>query len=190
MSLWLVTLAREHPLTFLDHALRHGDSLVGLTRRQIETFHWKAGAASFAAIRIGRHVERVSELRRQIREAGEDTSDWALRDMWDEAQHELDQVRLFGDLAVAAFFDGANAKAREAKRLEFAEPSRTGAPKYRAWLDEVRHAEQPLAPFHWEIEFPEVFDRRTRGSTRSSATRRSRAGGTCPPIRERATPNG
>ena len=35
MSLWLVTLAREHALTFLDHALRHGDSLVGLTRRQI-----------------------------------------------------------------------------------------------------------------------------------------------------------
>ncbi|MBK7906929.1 MAG: N-6 DNA methylase [Gemmatimonadetes bacterium] len=33
LSLWLVTLAREHPFTFLDHALRHGDSLVGLTRR-------------------------------------------------------------------------------------------------------------------------------------------------------------
>jgi hypothetical protein len=32
MSLWLATLAREHPLTFVDHALKHGDSLVGLTR--------------------------------------------------------------------------------------------------------------------------------------------------------------
>ena len=30
MSLWLVTLAREHAFTFVDHALRHGDSLVGL----------------------------------------------------------------------------------------------------------------------------------------------------------------
>ena len=38
MSLWLATLARDHPLTFIDHALRHGDSLVGLSRRQIETF--------------------------------------------------------------------------------------------------------------------------------------------------------
>ncbi len=43
-----------------------------------------------------------------------------LRDMWDEAQHELEQVRLFGDLAVAAFFSGGNAATREAKRLEFA----------------------------------------------------------------------
>ena len=32
MSLWLSTLARDHPLTFVDHAFRHGDSLVGLSR--------------------------------------------------------------------------------------------------------------------------------------------------------------
>ena len=37
VSLWLVTLAKEHALTFLDHALRHGDSLVGLTTRQVST---------------------------------------------------------------------------------------------------------------------------------------------------------
>ena len=35
LSLWLATLAKDHPFTFLDHALRHGDSLVGLTREQI-----------------------------------------------------------------------------------------------------------------------------------------------------------
>ena len=47
VSLWLVTLAREHALTFVDHALRHGDSLVGLTQKQIETFHWKPDAPMF-----------------------------------------------------------------------------------------------------------------------------------------------
>ena len=41
LSLWLVTLAKDHPFTFVDHAIRCGDSLVGLTRRQIETFTWK-----------------------------------------------------------------------------------------------------------------------------------------------------
>ena len=25
LSLWLATLAKDHPFTFLDHALRHGD---------------------------------------------------------------------------------------------------------------------------------------------------------------------
>ena len=36
LSLWLVTLARDHEFTFIDHALLHGDSLAGLTRNQIE----------------------------------------------------------------------------------------------------------------------------------------------------------
>ena len=34
LSLWLATLARDHEFTFLDHALKCGDSLVGLTRRR------------------------------------------------------------------------------------------------------------------------------------------------------------
>ena len=164
MSLWLVTLAREHPLTFVDHALRHGDSLVGLSRQQIESFHWDTSARGFEAIRIGRHVAKVAELREQIREAGQDVSDWALRDMWDEAQAELQQVRLFGDLVVVAFFSAAKPKDREAKRAEFA-LSVTGGDveRYRGLVDEHRTAEPPLVPFHWEIEFPEVFDRRNGG---------------------------
>jgi hypothetical protein len=40
MSLWLVTLAQDHALTFVDHALRNGDSLVGLSRKQIEALNW------------------------------------------------------------------------------------------------------------------------------------------------------
>jgi hypothetical protein len=41
LSLWLITLSHELPFTFVDHALRHGDSLVGLNLEQITSFHWK-----------------------------------------------------------------------------------------------------------------------------------------------------
>ena len=168
MSLWLVTLAKDHPLTFVDHALRHGDSLVGLSRRQLESFHWKADAprfqAGFEAVRAREHLAKVAELRRRIREAGEGVSDFELRDLWDEAQHELGNVRLLGDLAVAAFFAGGKPKEREAKRAELANAVVSGeAESYRGWLEERRHADPPLAPFHWEIEFPEVFERERPG---------------------------
>ena len=33
LSLWLLTLAKDKPFTFLDHAIRCGDSLVGIRRR-------------------------------------------------------------------------------------------------------------------------------------------------------------
>ena len=37
------------------------------------------------------------------------------------------------------------------------------AVRYLSWLDEQRDGNPPLAPFHWEIEFPEVFDRENSG---------------------------
>ena len=53
---------------------------------------------------------------------------------------------------------------REAKRLEFAGAvTRNEAIRYLSWLEEQRDADPPLAPFHWEVEFPEVFDRENRG---------------------------
>lgn len=166
MSLWLVTLAKSHALTFVDHALRHGDSLVGLSRRQIEAFHWDQSHSQMETITtvIRPHLERTSELRLRIREAGENVLDQELRDLWDRAQSELVKVRLIGDLAVAAYFESEKPKEREAKRVEFANAVVSGeAERFRAWLERHRHSDPPLAPFHWEIEFPEVFERENPG---------------------------
>ncbi len=161
MSLWLVTLAKDHALTFVDHALRHGDSLVGLSRRQLEAFHWDATKPPLLhGLGIRDALDTVAALRARIRDADERVSDWERRDLWDEAQFELGKVRLIGDLAVAAFFESDKAKERETKRAEFATSVvRGGAEDYRGWIEELRHRDPPLAPFHWEIEFPEVFDR-------------------------------
>lgn len=168
MSLWLVTLAKDHALTFLDHALRHGDSLVGLSRKQIEAFHWDPDAALFEAgfetMAVREHVAEVAELRKRIREAHESVSDRELHELWDEAQVELGKVRLFGDLVLAAFFEGDKAREREGKRVEYASAVVSGeAGRHRGRLDEWRHVEVALAPFHWELEFPEVFDRTRAG---------------------------
>ena len=41
LSLWLLTLQRNRPFTFLNHAIRCGDSLLGVTRaEQIESFNF------------------------------------------------------------------------------------------------------------------------------------------------------
>ena len=168
MSLWLSTLARDHPLTFVDHAFRHGDSLVGLTRRQVEAFHWLPDAepfqAGFEVMRVREHVARVTEYRRRIREAGEEISDRELHDLWHDARNEIGKVRLYGDLALAAFFAEAKPKQREAKRLQFTTAVAEGkAIRYVPWLEEQRDAAPPLAPFHWEAELPEVFNRENPG---------------------------
>ena len=161
VSLWLVTLAKDHALTFLDHALRHGDSLVGLTRRQIEALQWNPTGAIVRGFDIREPLDRVFELRERIREADETVADWQIRDLWDQAKFELSKVRLFGDLVLAAFFEADTPRTREQKRAEYAAAILEGdAERYRNRLDEWRDTDNPLVPFHWDIEFPEVFENR------------------------------
>ena len=163
LSLWLATFAKDHEFTFIDHALRSGDSLVGLTRQQIEGFHWK-DAPQFQmgveTIQVQKHLTRVSELRQKIRAAGDSASEQELRGLLEEAQCELQSVSRFGDLVLKAFFEEDKTKERERKRNEYADSIVTRTDGDCALL---LHIKPPLDPFHWEIEFPEVFERENPG---------------------------
>ncbi len=168
LSLWLATLAKDESFTFLDHALRHGDSLVGLSRRQIAAFHWKANAPEFQpgfeALQGAEHLARAAALRRRIRDARPTVTDRELHDLWDEARFEADNVRLLGDLTLAAFFEGGKPKQREEHRRRFADAVHRGEmAQHRNWMAVRRGGDPPLAPFHWEIEFQEVFERENPG---------------------------
>jgi len=170
LSLWLVTLAKEHPFTFLDHALRCGDSLVGLTREQIASFHWEA-QTQLPIVRqvIDPAVKRADALRAELRAMGDSTDTREKRRLLDEAEDATADVRLIGDLVIAAFFGADKAKAREALRAQYARqvqdwlPRRDRAAELQGIADALRDGEKPLSPFHWEIEFPEVFAREMRG---------------------------
>ena len=158
LSLWLITLAQDHEFTFMDHALRPGDSLVGLTRNQIEGFHWNAEAPRFQlgteTMEVQRHVARVSEMRQLIRELGNEAPEHELRKLLDEAERELRNVRRVADLVLTAFFEGGKPNERETKRVMYAslllqeDQTATASPAATTL---------PVAPFHWELEFPEVF---------------------------------
>ena len=168
MSLWLATLAKDFRLTFLDHALRHGDSLVGLTQRQIADFHWKANTPifepGFEAVRAREQLDRAKELRRRIREAGEGIPDQELQNMLKKAEVATDVARRTGDLVLVAFFSAVKPKEREAIRAKLAdEVAESNVGEYTSYLEELREADPPLAPFHWSIEFPGAFDRSNPG---------------------------
>ena len=165
VSLWLSTLARDHPLTFVDHAFRHGDSLVGLTRLQIEALHWKRGQSPvLTGFGVQKALEEASALRRQIREADDTVTERRLQNLWRDAQDALIDVRLFGDLVLAAFFEGSKPKERESRLRAYQEAIvNRESRRHAVELEERRNAEMPFAPFHWEIEFPEVFERENPG---------------------------
>jgi hypothetical protein len=171
LSLWLATLAKDHPFTFLDHSLRCGDSLVGLTRLQIAAFCWiPAGQQSFLEQELRKRIERVSEFRQRILTARDEVPYEQLHQQLDRADDAVFSLRQAADAVIAAFFSADRPRAREEKRAElqshveaaFRQP---GRPQHEEPIAAaVRSlAECRLSPFHWELEFPEVFARGTPG---------------------------
>jgi len=168
LSLWLATLAKDHPFTFLDHSLRCGDSLVGLSQEQIGAVHWKPSAqGAFLSGQQREALERAAGYRREILEARDDMPYDELRRRLDMAESALAVARFIGDAVVAAFFAGKDGKSREAARREVGsllqlyfdkDNSQEDARKpLDAAISNLRAGRQGIAPFHWHIEFPEVF---------------------------------
>ena len=163
VSLWLATLAKEHALTFVDHALRHGDSLVGLSRRQLEAFHWDASKPPLLrGLGMRDALDAYAGLRRRIRAGGRERLRLGLaRLVGPSPVRARARSACSATSTTAAFFDGARSR-RSGKRrtASIARAVLDGeAEQHRGWLAERRRGDPPLAPFHWEIEFPEVFER-------------------------------
>lgn len=182
LSMWLVTLAKNKPFGFLDHALRCGDSLVGvLSERQIEMFHLDpdtggraaAGRTSGAIYEfMGPALAEATELRRKIEAStADDLADINVKiALLKRAEDVTSRLRLAADGVVGAALNTAGQgeeryKARLTKIAEKAGDYVRGA----ADPDVVEHLEdgikdwlrgqraQAISPFHWPLEFPEVM---------------------------------
>jgi hypothetical protein len=170
LSLWLVTLARDHAFTFLDHALKCGDSLVGLTKAQIGAFDWKPQKDEPGPLfdGISQEVDEAAGWRDKLQSL--DEGDYIhKKEAWWEAESALHDARLVGDLCIAAFFGAEKTKAREELRRKYRnmvdewKAGERDVGELRGIVEELREGEKPVPPFHWEIEFPEVFGRETPG---------------------------
>lgn len=168
LSLWLVTLAKDKPFSFLDHALRCGDSLVGLDIDQITAFHWDAGKKGLQLDLIDREIrdvlsEAVEARERIVALAREDSPEaqHEKRRLLRDAEDAVGRLRLIGDLVLGAFFSSTKDKEREAERVRRRDlvsawlASGEDAPVELAELaDEFRRR---IPALHWMIEYPEVF---------------------------------
>ncbi|PSV36352.1 hypothetical protein C9J44_10360 [Photobacterium sp. GB-27] len=165
LSLWLFTLARELPFTFLDHCLRYGDSLVGLNFEQIKAFHWKPSRQlSFLEQEINQCLEEVVGIRQEIHELAKNPTPEGqilkAQRLFD-ANDATEKARIIADVCVGAFFSESKDKARLAERelregfiRDWLDGDDEAGHKVFRWARDIR---EQHAPFHWWIEFPEVF---------------------------------
>ncbi|WP_409260517.1 Eco57I restriction-modification methylase domain-containing protein [Pseudomonas putida] len=182
LSIWLVTLAKGRPFGFLDHNLRCGNSLLGIHRldqlTQLSMNPTGQGQLRLFGQNIERAVREAMELRQQLREM-------PIRDIWDvEAMAHLDtdarrRLEVPESIADAFIGDvlalGLNTSAIEtglATLASLAGQAIDGSP---GSLDAIRRRsilalstdlpadKTARQPFHWPLEFPEVFAREQGG---------------------------
>jgi len=175
LSIWLVSLSKDAPFTFVDHAIKCGDSLVGLTNQQIAAFHWDPTQARdrvFGQEKLEQQIAKVAAARKSILDWTEDTEAAVLKklDFLAAADSAAASLKTTGDLAIAAFFAGDKPKQRQQNRDEYLHRHielQKGDPQQIPWevnaLKELGGGAYPIRPFHWEIEFPEVFSRENPG---------------------------
>jgi hypothetical protein len=169
LSLWLETLAVSRPFGFLDHVLRAGDSLVGLPNPKIMAVTWGKTVAqhSFVESIVRDGIRAAAEIGRVIRAEAEIAAYDVQAGRHREALVARTRAHLVADAVLEAFFDGANAKAREAnlaevQRLVLA-PGRDSWPELVALQRRLRASPIGITSFHWELEFEDVFTRANPG---------------------------
>ncbi len=172
LSLWLATLAGDRPLTFLDHHLRAGNSLVGASltdlarqprtararRADLPLFEIEAAGAALGET-IGRRLsiandpgDTIEQVRTKERLMASLAQDGAPLARWKAA----------ADLWCAAWFHDGPASLRGATFAAVLDevlgrggvlPAHVSAPL----VDAARRAVERERFFHWTLEFPEVF---------------------------------
>ena len=163
LSLWLVTLSEHLPFTFVDHALKCGDSLVGYGVQEIQ--------GAMKEVQLGFLNEQNQVFAQMGVARRESFGDDSLNDEgYDRKKVLLQQqikasegLRQAGDLMVAAFFDAPKTKSRADKQQVYL-AMLSGAFEDEGLQDSVQEIRDRLAagdkgitPFHWDLEFPEVF---------------------------------
>ena len=166
LSLWLITVDANRPFTFLDHAFKCGDSLLGITSlEQLENFSLRPGGGkqqAFATLNLWRHIDEAKKKREELEALPSDTPEQiaAKAALYAEAEEAVAKLNAAADVLVAVELKGLNGNAYESER----EASADQMMDYWAnGLSELQvYARQKMSGricLHWTLAFPEIFGR-------------------------------
>jgi hypothetical protein len=142
LSLWLLTLQRHKPFTFLDHAIRCGDSLLGVDLRQLST--WSLSGTGTQTVLFQDDLSFAADKREGLMKMQYRPGDQ--RRLLEAALARTRRLRAAANRLIATAFEANSEAAAAAVSMGLEEQEA-----------EARRILQGRRPFHWPIEFPEVF---------------------------------
>lgn len=177
LSIWLVTLAKDRPFGFLDHNLRSGDSLLGThSIEQIVQLSLRPAEGCYQPTIFSQAVEDAvadaTALRRRLRSipmrSVADVRDMARLNA--RANDRTGAVAVIADLVTGLSLEhGIGARATEQAMAQLTarlDELMAGDPQALAMAAAMASTalasglpagSAPRTPFHWALEYPEVF---------------------------------
>lgn len=174
LSLWLTCIASEEPLNFLDHHLRPGNSLIGASVSELASLppdkldHQHRQTSLSLGITflstVGSAIKEITSIETESSDRIDIVKDKEQR--WnDRVLAKLQPFKDVADLWIAGIaglpitqFDYC--QIGQLLLTEHIESSRTkreltaATARFEAKLKTIKN---DIAPFHWELEFPDVF---------------------------------
>ncbi|HSL20303.1 MAG TPA: N-6 DNA methylase [Vicinamibacterales bacterium] len=168
LSLWLCSLAGDKPLTFLDHRLRSGNSLIGASPedmlRQAPGARRRGAEPTLFGADALEPIGRALDLRQAIASIPDDTladvqrKERILADL-DSERGPLATWRRLCDAWCAVWFQERGGSGEAFGALACAARGDTSFfhPAVAARLAQSAAVARTLRFFHWPLEFPEIF---------------------------------
>ncbi|MBG0747603.1 MAG: restriction endonuclease, partial [Planktothrix agardhii KL2] len=162
LSLWLETLQKDKPFTFLDHALKAGDSLVGVNLEQLKRWNLQTEGESYQ-LGIGgddlqRLIDETIDFRLQIEsEPVNSPQDQKKKEyLLVQANARIKDLKDRADLLISCYLTNAKKQEQQGLRSALLMVAQ-GTMSITDYQREILPDLNSLTPFHWELEFPEVF---------------------------------
>ena len=165
LGLWLITLQRDKPFSFLDHALKCGDSLVGVSSiTHAENFSVRTGERqiTFSTAHLLETVQEASGKRGRLEElpSNDRVQIEAKSRLNGEAETAVERVKGLADLIVAFELRSLQGERYDdARTLAAADAEASMRQAAQAFRTQATKQLNGRHPFHWPLEFPEVFER-------------------------------
>ena len=164
LTLWLETVASDEPLTFLDHHLHMGNSLVGGSVHDMGVLpdEFELRSDEFkeqAALKLPSLMEKLARIRELPSDSASSVKE--KERLYRQFERAREPFRLVGDLWCSAYCDDSDITTEQYQQAveELGKPRRFARLKKEQWFDDSTNAvrDQFVRCFHWELEFPEVF---------------------------------
>jgi len=174
VSLWLKTISREKPLSFLDHRLKQGNSLIGTWLEELPYYpdvkaKKKEKTAKDAAqqtfeVEIERpFFDKIVKILKSLTDINDDSIEnidkkkQIFKSLIDSPEYQ--RIKAFANLNTAVYFGNEVTKDSYGDVLW---SMRGGEEEWRKktnreWFGKARRLAEEKSFFHWELEFPEIF---------------------------------